>query len=244
MTNYTVYFSATFDTPFVSFGTWNGNTVSAGTTSSSGTQSGAYVTFDTTQNQTVLARIGISYVSVANARANLAAEDPGTDFDTVRAAADAAWNARLALIQVEGGTQVGQIAFYSALYHSLFHPNLFSDVNGDYMGFDGMVHTLPAGHAQYQNIPGWDHYRSAAQLKAILIPAEAGDVAQSLVNDAQQGDGHVPRWEEQAVDSHGMNGDHGSTYISDTIAFGVTEFLDTAARSRRWTSTRPRSAKV
>jgi predicted alpha-1,2-mannosidase len=227
MSNYTVYFSATFDPPFVSFGTWNGGMVSAGSTSSSGTQSGAYVTFDTTQNQTVLARIGISYVSVANARANLAAEDPGADFDTVRAAADAAWNARLALIQVQGGTYADQITFYTALYHAFFHPNLFSDSNGQYTGFDGKVHTVPAGHAQYQNIPGWDHYRSAAQLKAILIPAEAGDVAQSLVNDAQQGDGHVPRWEEQAMDSHGMNGDHGSTYISDTMAFGVTTF-DTA----------------
>jgi predicted alpha-1,2-mannosidase len=224
---YTIYFSAKFDTPFTSFGTWNGSALSDGSTTSSGTQSGAYLTFDTTHKETVLARVGVSYVSVANARANLAVENPGLDFDAVRAAADAAWNARLALVQVQGGTHADQIAFYTAMYHAFFHPNLFSDANGQYMGFDGMVHTVPAGHAQYQNVPGWDHYRTAAQLKAILIPAEASDIAQSLVNDAQQGDGHVPRWEQQAVDSHGMNGDHGSTYIADTMAFGVTDF-DTA----------------
>jgi predicted alpha-1,2-mannosidase len=225
--HYTVYFSAKFDTPFASFGTWNGGAVSNGSTTSSGTQSGAYLMFDTTQKQVVLARVGVSYVSVANARANLMAENPGTDFATVRAAADSAWNARLALAQVQGGTHNDQVAFYTALYHAFFHPNLFSDANGQYTGFDGMMHTVPSGHAQYQNIPGWDHYRTAAQLKAVLIPAEAGDMAQSLVNDAQQGDGHVPRWEQQAADSHGMNGDHGATYIADTLAFGATGF-DTA----------------
>src|SRR5258708_17246494 len=95
------------------------------------------------------------------------------------------------------------------------------------IGFDGTVHTAPAGHAQYQNVPGWDHYRAKAQLNAILAPDYGSDIAQSLVNDAKQSDGHVPRWEEQAADSHGMNGDHGSTILATTYAFGVTSF-DTA----------------
>jgi predicted alpha-1,2-mannosidase len=225
---YTIYFAAKFDAPIKSYGTWNGATVSASSTTSSGTQAGAFVAFDTTTNRTVNARIGVSYVSIANARANLDAENPGTDFDTVRAAADAAWNARLASVLVQGGTHDQQVIFYTALYHAFFHPNLFSDANGQYLGFDGMVHTAPAGHAQYQNIPGWDHYRAASQLRAILAPAETSDVAQSLVNDAQQGDGHVPRWEQQSADSHGMNGDGGSTMIANSYAFGATAF-DTAA---------------
>jgi predicted alpha-1,2-mannosidase len=225
--SYTVYFSAKFDAPITSFGTWNQSAVAAGSASSSGIKSGAYVVFDTTQTPTVGMRVGLSYVSLANARANLASEAPATDFGAVLAAADAAWNASLAAIEVQGGTQDQLVAFYTALYHTLIHPNLFSDANGDYTGFDGQMHTVGSGHAQYQNIPGWDHYRCASQLKAMLWPRVASDVAQSLVNDAQQGDGHVPRWEQQSADSHGMNGDHGSTYIANAYAYGATSF-DTA----------------
>jgi len=224
---YTIYFSAKFGSAFSGAGTWNGNAVSQALMSSTGTQSGAFVTFDTSQAPTVEMRVGISYVSLANARANLAAENPGMGFDAVRAAAEAAWDKRLSVIEVQGGSHNEQVAYYTALYHALLHPNLYSDGNGDYMGFDGKVHTAPAGHAQYHNIPGWDQYRTTARLRAVITPAESSDVAQSLVNDAQQGDGHVPRWQQTNADSHGMVGDGGSIWLADAYALGATAF-DTA----------------
>lgn len=99
----------------------------------------------------VQAKVGISFVSIANARLNrhtLA----GWDFTGTSQAARAAWNALLARIQVGGGTTDQQTTFYTALYHSLLHPNVFSDVNRQYRGFDGQVHTLPSGQAtQYAN---------------------------------------------------------------------------------------------
>ena len=222
--SYTLYLVARFDVPFASFGTWSGATLTAGSTSSNNARSGAYLTFDTSTNAVIQAKVAISYVSLANARLNLDAEQPGTDFNAMRTAAAAAWNKRLNLIQVEGGTDDQKTTFYTALYHVFFHPNVFHDSNGDYRGFDGQVHQVAAGHAQYHNIPGWDEYRTNIRLRAILTQDEASDIAQSLVTDAQQGDGHIPRWEQTNADSHGMNGDGGTVIVCEAYAFGARGF--------------------
>ena len=225
--HYTLYFAAQFDRPFTTYGTWNGGTVNYNSTSSTGSQSGAFVTFDTTSNHIIHVQVGISFVSVANAQANLAAENANFNFTTVRNNAGAAWNSRLKSLQVQGGTPDELTTFYTALYHAFIHPNIFSDDNGQYLGFDGRVHTVPSGHIQYENIPGWDEYRSLIRLRAILAPSETSDIAQSLVNDAWQGDGHLPRWEQANVDSHGMNGDGGTLMVAEAYAFSATNF-DTA----------------
>ncbi|HEX4203226.1 MAG TPA: GH92 family glycosyl hydrolase, partial [Ktedonobacteraceae bacterium] len=213
--HYTLYFAAHFDQPFSSA---SGNGTSAAT-----------LFFNTTTNQVVHTRFGVSYVSLANAEANLAAENDGSaSFSAVESAADAAWNARLNSIQVSGGTPNQLAVFYTALYHTFFHPNIYSDVNGQYLGFDGQVHTVASGHAQYENITSWDSWRSLMPLRAILAPSESVDIAQSLVNDALQGDGHLPRWEQKSADSEGMNGDGADIEIASIYAFGNTGF-DTAS---------------
>lgn len=221
---YTIYFAAHFDRHFTDAGIWEEATVKHGATSSTGKATGAFLTFDTSKHQAVHVQVGISFVSIANAQANLAAEDAHFDLAKTRARADAAWNARLSTIQVQGGTTDEKVNFYSALYHSFLHPNIFNDANGQYIGFDGQVHSVPHGHNQYENIAGWDQYRSLVRLQAILAPAESSDIAQSLVNDAQQGDGHLPRWEQTNVDSHGMNGDGGSLVVAEQYAFGARDF--------------------
>ena len=208
--HYTLYFAAQFDHPFTHA---RGNGTSA-----------ANLTFDTTPNQVVHVKVGISFVSVANARQNRDREIGSSNFTAVRNAANATWNARLNTIQVQGGTEDEKVIFYTALYHCFFHPNVFSDVNGQYLGFDGKIHTVARGHAQYENIPGWDNYRSLIRLRAIIAPNETSDIAQSLVNDAQQGDGHLPRWEQANVDSHGMNGDSGDIEVAEAYVFGDTNF--------------------
>ena len=85
--------------------------------------------------------------------------------------------------------------FYTSLYHSLMHPNTFNDVDGRYTGFDGEIHEVAAGHTQYANFSDWDTYRSLAALHAVLAPERASDMAQSLVNDAEQYGGSLDgRW--------------------------------------------------
>ena len=222
---YTVYFAAQFDHAFTRYGTWNASDVDQGTLSSVGAHSGAYVTFDTTAARVVQVQVGISFVSIANAQVNLAAEDAHFNFDAVRQDADAAWNSRLHAIEVQGSTTAEKITFYTALYHTLINPNVFSDDNRQYLGFDNKVHVLTSSQgAQYENISGWDSYRSLIPLLSVLFPAQMSDIAQSLVNDAQQGDGHLPRWEQANVDSHGMNGDDGSVIIAEAYAFGARNF--------------------
>lgn len=220
---YTIYFAATFDRPFTSFGTWNGSTVTPGSYSSKGSKSGAYLSFDTTQNQVVRVKVGLSFVSVANAQANVESENPGWDFNAVREKASAAWNTKLNEIQVFGGTFDQKKIFYTALYHTLLHPNVFSDVNGQYIGFDKRIHTAH-GYTQYENFPGWDMYRSLIALQALLEPREVGDMLQSLVVDAQQGGGGLPRWEVANDNSGGMVGDSMDAVIATSYTFGVRNF--------------------
>ncbi len=225
---YQVYFVAKFDRPFNSYGTWNGSSISEGSTSSSGQHAGAYLVFDTMSEHVVNLQVALSFVSVANARVNLSDEYAGFNLEAVAQSAADAWNARLNSILVSGGTYNETATFYTALYHIFFQPNVFNDDNGQYIGFDGKVHTVPPGHLQYENIAGWDDYRTQIQLLSILDPSAVSDIIQSLVNDAQQGDGSLPRWEQANVDSHGETGDSADADVAEAYAFGATDF-DTGA---------------
>jgi predicted alpha-1,2-mannosidase len=221
---YTIYFAAEIDKVPTDVGVFDGATLEVGTASASGTHVGAYLTFDTRTTNLVQVKVGVSYVSIANAQSNLDAESSSWDFDAIHAAAQSAWNVRLHAIEVAGGSDTEKTVFYTALYHTFFHPNLFSDSNGDYLGFDNQTHSALLGHAHYHNITGWDHSRTLAQLRAVLVPGETSDILQSLVDDAQQGDGHIPRWEQANADSHGMNGDGGSMFIAEAYALGARDF--------------------
>ena len=142
-----------------------------------------YVTFDTSDNQVVQAKVGISYVSTANAVANRTQENPKWNFDKTEAAAASAWTKQLDQIRISGGTADQDTVFYTALYHASLHPNVISDVNGQYPGFDGTVHTVDTGHAAaYANYSSWDIYRSQAQLEALIDPQVASDTAESMLN--------------------------------------------------------------
>lgn len=191
--------------------------------------SNGYVTFNTTANPVVQVKVGISYVSVANATANRAAENTGWDFDATRTAAQNAWNSTLGKIQIAGGTAAQQQSFYTALYHSLLHPNVISDTNGQYYGFDGRTHTVDTGHrAAYANYSGWDIYRSQAQLEALVAPQAASDTAQSMVDDYAQ-TGVFPKWSENNGESYVMVGDPADAILADYYAFGARDFDTSAA---------------
>jgi predicted alpha-1,2-mannosidase len=185
--------------------------------------SGIYVTFDTTTRQTVSAKVGISFTSDANAALNLRTEIPGWNFDAVRAANHNAWNKVLGAVQIGGGDHAAQVEFYTALYHALLHPNVFSDVNGQYMGYDDKVHTTAKGHAQYANYSGWDIYRSQVQLMAMVAPRAASDEVTSMLNDFAQ-TGVMPKWALANGESYMMVGDPADGIIGDAYAFGARGF--------------------
>jgi predicted alpha-1,2-mannosidase len=234
---YTLHFVAVFDQPFVEIGTWENDALRAKSSSArggttygaegyppAGRGSGGYVTF--AAGSTVLVRVGISYVSAANARANLDSEQTtSVTFETLRQRTRAAWNELLRRIQVEGGTETERRIFYTALYHAFLHMNVYSDFNGQYRGFDGDVHTVRAPQrVQYANFSGWDVYRSQVQLVALIDPQVASDMAQSLFNQASQNNGVWDRWTHNAGATAVMAGDPAAASVASMVAFGAADF--------------------
>jgi predicted alpha-1,2-mannosidase len=235
---YRVYFAAVFNRPFAAYGTWKRNRLDPGSTSSSESQSpaanpatsadaGAYATFATGHDRVVLARVGVSFVSVEDARANLAAEDPGLAFGTVAARAQRAWNASLGRVRVSGGPPRLLDTFYTALYHAFLAPRTFDDVNGAYPGMDGLLH-YARGRTQYADFSGWDIYRSEVQLLSLLAPKRASDMMGSLLADAEQS-GCLPRWSYAAGQSMTMVGDSADPILASAAAFGAGGFDKQAA---------------
>ncbi|MBB4685598.1 GH92 family glycosyl hydrolase [Amycolatopsis jiangsuensis] len=253
--SYRVYFSAKFDQPFASVGTWKNGAVTPGKTAESGgakakiaqpngteaslarpakakTQnttvsgpgSGGYVTFPNLNGAQVNVRVGLSFVSEDGAKANLKAENNGKkSFDQVAAAARGAWNEQLGKIAVTGGPDADRTTFYSSLYHSLVQPNVFSDVDGSYPGFDGRVHKADKGHAMYTNFSGWDIYRSEIPLLATIDPKQTSDIVRSMMAYAEQG-GSWDRWTVANDYTGVMNGDPYHIIVSSAYAFGARDF--------------------
>ncbi|MGV9367035.1 GH92 family glycosyl hydrolase [Amycolatopsis sp. NPDC003731] len=252
--SYRVYFSAKFDTPFASIGTWKNGAVTPNkaaetggakakvaqpngvdasiartatakqqNTTVSGPGSGGYVTFANLNGAQVNVQVGLSFVSVDGAKANLKAENTGKSFDTVASNARKAWNAQLGKIDVTGGSDADLTTFYTSLYHSLIQPNVFSDADGQYVGFDGRVHKADKGHAMYTNFSGWDIYRSEAPLLATIAPKETSDIVRSMMAYAEQG-GSWDRWTVANDYTGVMNGDPYHIIVSSAYAFGARDF--------------------
>ena len=217
---YTLYFDITFDRPF----TAHKIITNKGQTG----PDAVFLTFNASSDQSVVAKVGISYVNQSNAAANWTSEIPGWDVPTVRAAAQAEWNSLLGEISVAGGSEKVTQEFYSLLYKDFLQPNIVSDVNGQYRGSDFKVHSVSAGHDQYAMFSGWDIYHSLAQLQAMLDPTAASDMAQSLVNLYSE-NGILPQWGYLNLDNYAQVGDPSDAVIADYYAFGARNFATTTA---------------
>lgn len=231
---YKVYFVMTFSRPFNSFGTWTSDAKGRHSTILEGSRAGeqknrqerigAYARWAAQpQEQTITATIGISYVDVAGAERNLQAEAENKNFDKIRSEAESAWNKELSVIEVSGGTAEQRTVFYTALYHSLLMPNIFSDGDGRYLGFDGKIHSVASGHAIYANFSGWDIYRSEIPLLALIEPRRMADMAQSIVLMYEQG-GWIDRWPQFNVYTNDMVGSPLSIILATAWLDGIHDF--------------------
>ena len=221
-TKYRVYFAAEFDRPANTIGTWINDALLENTNHAYGIDSGAYFTFDTSANSEVIYRIAISYVSIENAKENLNANILEGDFNAYQANAEKAWDASLSKIIIETPNKDRATQFYTHLYHSLIHPNIVSDENGEYMGSDFKVYKTK-GKAQYSSFSVWDTYRTQAQLVAMLYPNESSDMMQSLVDFAEQSGGYG-RWILANIETGIMHGDPTPILIANSYVFGATNF--------------------
>ena len=213
---YTVYFDIVFDHPF---------TASKVITNPGQSDPAAVaLTFDTTKNQVIQAKVGISYVSAANAKLNWQTENPGWNFNSVRGRAQRTWDRLLGRIQVSGGSYAQTQEFYSLLYKDFIQPNITSDVNGQFMGSDLKVDTLAPGQKnQYGMYSGWDIYHSLSQLQAMLDPRPAGDMVQSQVNYYSE-DKLLQQWGYDNLNNYVMVGDPEDSILTDYFTFGAHNF--------------------
>lgn len=192
---------------------------------------GYWYTFDDLrEGDQVEVRMGISYVSTANARKNLDAEQAGApSFDAIREKARARWNEDLGRIRVEGGTDAQKRVFYTALYHALLHPNLLSDVNGEYplMERSGEAGVSTDGE-RYTVFSLWDTCRNVHQLLTLVYPERQADMLRTMV-DMYKEWGWLPRWELYGRETFTMEGDPAIPVIVDSWMKGLRDFDVTAA---------------
>lgn len=198
----------------------------------------------------LMVKVAISYVSIEGARANLEAELPHWDFDRVRAEAKAAWNKELSKIEVSGGTEAQTTNFYTALYHTMIHPNVFNDVDGKYKGHDGKVHSLRRGEGetrrrgdlaakesprrrvaaspprdedQYTVFSLWDTFRAAHPLYTIIDQRRTVDYINTFIRIYEQG-GRLPVWELWGEETDTMIGYHAVSVIADAMSKNIKGF--------------------
>lgn len=178
--------------------------------------------YNTNDKEQLLIRTALSGVSYAGAEKNLKAEATHWDFDIYRKAASASWNNELAKIEVEGGTRNDKVNFYTALYHSMLAPTIFSDVDGAYFGADKQIHQTN-GWVNYSTFSLWDTYRAAHPLFTYTQPERVNDMVKSFLAFYDQ-HGMLPVWNFYGNETDMMIGYHAVPVIVDAYLKGIGNF--------------------
>ncbi len=166
----------------------------------------------------LLIKTGLSSNDMTGALRNLIHEMPGWDFEEIRIAADSTWNSELGVIEIEGGSNEERTNFYTALYHTMIAPNIWSDVDGRYRGHDGAVHR--ADHDVYTVFSLWDTFRTLHPLLTLIDPDRTRDFVRTMLLIYEQG-GRLPVWELAANETDTMIGFHSVSVIADAYAKGI-----------------------
>ena len=218
-----VFFVARFDQPFKAWSLWNEAGTYPGRDTLTADHPGVVLTFAHEAPRTqVTVRVGLSYVSLANARDNLEREAVGHPFDTLLAAARRAWTEKMDLIRVQGGTPAQRRIFHTALYRVFQMPTLFADANGQYKGFDKKIHTADT-FRYFTDMSLWDTYRTTHPLYTLIAPDDQRDMIRSLITMARQG-GWLPRWPSGYGYTGSMMGSPADMVISEAYQKGLRGF--------------------
>ena len=238
---YPVFFVAQFSKPANEYGVWKKSTKTEGAESEwmkgyngkaqikkgfrqevVGDSIGTYMRYRFEVPTSVEMRVGISYVSIENARENLKKETGDLSFDAILKKTQQDWNAHLAKIEVEGDSQENKIKFYTALYHTLIHPSTLNDANGEYPKM-GTRETLKTSGTRYTVFSLWDTYRNLHQLMTLVYPKQQSDMIKSMLRIYDES-GWLPKWELNATETTTMVGDPAGIIIADTYLKGIRDF--------------------
>ena len=203
-----------------------------------GNDIGYFMSFDLQEAEQVEVQVGVSFVSIANARQNLDAEQPTRNFARVEQEAHDVWAETLGRISVEGGTEEQRRVFYTALYHTQIHPNILQDVNGEYPRMEG-DETLKTSTNRYTVFSLWDTYRNLAQLQTLLFPDKQEQMIGSMI-DMYKEWGWMPKWELYGRETWTMEGDPSIPIITDAWLKGLRGFdINTAYKAFHASATLP-----
>lgn len=221
-----VYFVARFDRDAAAAGAWKDDAPSDAQQADGVV--GGWFRFPASSGRTVELVVGVSYVGIDGARANLEAELAGKRFDELRVAAQNAWEAALGRIRVDGGSDADRTVFYTALYHALVNPSLASDVDGSHQRFGGGGTTVDVDpdHPRYHVFGLWDTYRTVHPLLSLAYPETQRAMARSLLDMTIEA-GAPPMWEIAGWEVQMMVGDPADIVLADAAQKGLLD-LDRA----------------
>jgi predicted alpha-1,2-mannosidase len=216
--NFRGYFVVRFNRDFKAHGVYLREAAEPGGNSAAGPNVGAYATFDTAAGEVVEATVGTSFISIEQARANLAAEIPAWDFEAVRARLKELWNEKLARFALEGASADQRHIFYTGLYHALLYPKLFSEHGRYYSAFDDRVHD----GVSYTAYSLWDTFRAENSLLTLLAPERIDDMVRALLQDFREG-GWMPKWPNPSY-TNIMIATHADAVVAEAIGKGFHGF--------------------
>jgi predicted alpha-1,2-mannosidase len=209
--NFKGYFIVQFSKPFADAGTYPDQP-------QSNLATGAFARFHSTQGEVIEARVGTSFISLDQARKNLAAEIPAWNFAAVQRSLRQQWNAKLSEISIQGATEDQRRIFYTALYHSLLYPRTFSEHGRYYSAFDDTVH---AG-TSYTDYSTWDIFRAEFSLLTLVAPQRIGGMVQALLQDYKEG-GWMPKWPNPFY-TNIMISTHADSLVAEAVTKHFTGF--------------------
>lgn len=229
----TVYFAVTFSKPFKNYGAsstrekvpyqgfWRKFNQNENFPDIAGQKIAMHFDFDTQDQEQIQMKIAISPVSMKNALANMEAEIPDWDFERVKYAGQALWEAELQKIKVDLLEEDDYVNFYTAMYHAALMPTVYMDVNGEYKGLDHEVHKAD-GFVNYTSFSLWDTFRAFHPYLNLINPERNADMVSSMMAHYDQSVlKMLPIWSHYANDNWCMSGYHSVSVIADAILKGV-----------------------
>ncbi len=216
------YFIARFNKPVTAYSTWNEEGNIPGRAEAAGNDTGADLNFGDAAGQPIELQLGMSYISLDNARKNLETEVGQKDFEAVRGDTRTSWDDWLSRIQIETPDEEIKTIFYTALYHSMIMPTNYTDVNGQYLGFQNKIGTA-VDYTYRTDMSIWDTFRTEHPLLLMIAPEIQRDCLISLVEMAKTG-GSLPRWPAGAGYTGSMIGTPTDMVIAESYLKGLRDF--------------------
>lgn len=248
-TNYTVHFFARFSKPLENYGFWSADIpdgwsrkkddvvsipyltrvseapVIPGKDEMKGKHLGFYSEFPTRAEEEITLKVGISFVDMEGAENNFNTEIASLDFNEVKTQARQLWDKELSRIKISGGSDDEKTIFYTALYHTMIDPRIFTDADGRYMGGDNTIYSTNEVFTKRTIFSGWDVFRSQFPLQTIINPSLVSDQINSLITLAEQsGKEYYERWEIVNAYSGCMLGNPALSVLADAYGKGIRTF--------------------